>query len=480
MVPASRMPSEAEQQASPHSLRDDFGLACSQTREALRCLAAKWRDAAYPSDGCGHDAGLAAAAWKLADDAEAFSEESFAWSNASGLSLVVPAAAASMCKVVACNQGRDGLQPSAAGGSVRYDASAKLFVAPAPPCGFGLFAADKLKKGTVVGEYTGEVRSFDIWAQEILDRKRADRGAECGNVPFIREELYCAWAGPGPRGVGVVIDAFFYGNAMRFINCSCNPNCTFKSFGNGAEQHYRLRVEMLRDVEAWEQLSVDYGWYFDLATRSDIQDQALKAYCADVPTLGPRLVASLPAAPSCLVGAFGVSAGAAPGTRGAEGEEGEAPDRIGGGGESIYVAASAVEIGTAAGGVQPTEGFATMPTSEAVHVLAEAVREARCGPSAGTSPPSFLRRFALDGESLALLAERAAAVDGYALPEVRDVRDIPDAVWPLYEVLGAERVGIACRCALDPSLNPSGRCSGIIGRPFQSKCDGRNDLDTLS
>lgn len=50
--------------------------------------------------------------------------------------------------------------------------------------------------------------------------------------------------------------------------------------------------------------------------------------------------------------------------------------------------------------------------------------------------------------------------------------DIPLVVWPLYEVVGAERVGIPCRCGVGPSLNAKGACSGIIARPMQSKCDG--------
>jgi len=332
------------------------------------------------------------------------------------LAHVLPVGAL-QCRPVSESVGKDGLHASLAGGPAPAT-HRSLIVAPAPPCGFGVFTTTALPRGQVLGEYTGEVRRYDVWCHEIKGRKMAERGSD-SSVPFIREELYAAWTGAGPDGAGVVVDAFAVGNAMRFINCSCSPSCTFKSFGTGSENHYRLKVVTLRDIAPWEQLSVDYGWYFDDATREDVRSQAVKAYRRDLPMLGD-LEKALP---------------------------------------------------SSSGG--SLEGVAEQ--SEAVQILVEALREARGPPlPLRPAPPSFLRRF-VDAEALAQFLER-----GGGFNEVQSYMDIADAVWPLYEVVGAELVGIPCRCALDPSLNSKGRCSGVIGRPMQAVCTGREDIPPVA
>merc|ERR1712232_133973 len=116
------------------------------------------------------------------------------------------------------------------------------------------------------------------------ERKRKARGQYI-NAPFIPEELYAAWTGSGPAGAGVVLDAFHAGNTMRFINCSCNGNCEFKDFGEGVQGHGRICVMAMRNIEPWEQLSVDYGWYHDRATHEEIVAQALDAYETDAKDL---------------------------------------------------------------------------------------------------------------------------------------------------------------------------------------------------
>merc|ERR1712039_900742 len=111
---------------------------------------------------------------------------------------------------------------------------------------------------------------------------------------------------------------------------------------------------------------------------------------------------------------------------------------------------------------------------EAARAFAEAVDEARCAPESVRQPQSFLRRFVGPSEAAALLTERCAS-----LCEARDWRDIPAAIWPLYEVVGAELVGIPCRCAMDTSLNAKGLCSGIIGRPLQAIVSGCADEQAM-
>merc|ERR1719235_2468992 len=78
---------------------------------------------------------------------------------------------------------------------------------------------------------------------------------------------------------------------MRFINCSCAANCTFKPFADGGTNHSRLEVVTLRQIEPWEQLSVDYGWYFDPPTLEDVRSRALQAYNEDLDAIRGILTA---------------------------------------------------------------------------------------------------------------------------------------------------------------------------------------------
>jgi len=385
-----------QRQVSKPSM-EDFQTYRERTETTLRLLAEKWS-----TDDVGR------AVEDLLKDPDGLSEEGFAWSREVGLNFVLPKGALS-CKAISSSQGRDGLTASTAGGPP-IATSPDLIVAPAPPCGFGVFATCKLAKGAVLGEYTGEIRNYEVWCDEITSKKKARRGSDASS-PFIRDELYAAWGGGGPENAGVVVDAHALGNSIRFVNCSCFPNCTFKSFGTGAQGHYRLQVQALRDVEAWEQLSVDYGWYSDPPTLEDIRKEATAAYCADLPVLQTLLL----------------------------------PD------------------GT---GAQPACGSAVQPTE----VIAEAVQEARGRPVPREAPQNFLHRF-VDGEEVARFLE-----EGKSFEKAESYLDIPGPVWQLYEVVGAEQVGISCRCALDASLNKSGRCAGIIGRPMQATHTGRDEM----
>lgn len=280
-----------------------------------------------------------------------------------------------------------------------------------------VFTTAKLRKGEKLGEYVGEVRDYSVWVKEIEGRKIAARGSNV-TVPFIIEELYAAWTGSGPTGAGVVVDAFAAGNAIRFINCSCVANCSFRPFGESSEKHHRLEVVAMRDIEPLEQLSVDYGWYFDPATLDDVRAEATAAYNEDRGAI------------AALCGML-------------------APDSSSAG----YVL-----------------GGSAVDASDTVNALAAVLREGQ----GSTRCHNFLRRFIEPPRVVAFLESLRAQSDPN-LSKAETYNDIPEAVWALYEVTGATRVGIPCRCALEPSLNASGRCSGIIGRPLQRQLSGRDE-----
>jgi len=354
---------------------EDFEAAVARTRKALEGLATHWESK-----------GAVGAALASASRSVELGTEGHSWGRRTGLRFVLPSECC-RCEATPELLARDGLSVSGVGGPPRPVHPA-LLVAPAPGCGFGVFTARAIDKGTVLGEYTGELRRFDVWLAEIQARKRAagTAGGASGNVPFIPEELYAAWAGSGPEGAGVVVDGFAVGNPIRFVNCSCRPSVGFKLFGSGPEGHGRLEVVAERDIQAWEQLSVDYGWYHDQATFDDVRSEALAAYAEDRAALKGLLTAA---------------------------------DASG---------------------------------SEACRVSAQAIATAaRAGPPFGDD---FLQRFVDPGEFVEL--------HGLWLPEATDFGQIPMPLSRLYEVVGAMRVGIPCRCGLDPTLNGN-RCSGIIG-----------------
>eukprot|EP00929_Paragymnodinium_shiwhaense_P072746 TRINITY_DN36928_c0_g1_i4.p1 TRINITY_DN36928_c0_g1~~TRINITY_DN36928_c0_g1_i4.p1 ORF type:complete len:382 (-),score=62.71 TRINITY_DN36928_c0_g1_i4:12-1100(-) len=276
----------AEETAAGES---SFAAAEARTRQALQALSAHWRAVKLPARL--RDEGISAGAVADAVDGvlnapDGLSEKGHAWSLEVGLNYVLPTQALNS-RPLGQSVGGDGLLVSTGGGPVQKT-HPNLIVAPAPPCGFGVFPTARLRKGEALGEYLGEARTYSVWLNEIKAQKTKQRG-KYSNAPFLPEELYAAWTGSGPAGAGVVLDAFHAGNAMRFINCSCNANCSFKDFGAGSQKHGRLRVVALRDIEPWEQLSVDYGWYHDQATHEEIHAQALVAYNADLKALNGLL-----------------------------------------------------------------------------------------------------------------------------------------------------------------------------------------------
>eukprot|EP00913_Durusdinium_trenchii_P009600 g9020.t1 len=186
-----------------------------QTEEALASLRQHWQSEP-----------LAEALNTL--DATELGPEGQRWSRAVGLHFPTPASAIRGVQPLAGNEYADGLRaPSAA--VAMPSMSSALLVAPAPPCGHGVFAMRPLQAGQRLGEYTGEARRYDLWCEEIKARKVARRGR----------------------------------SMFRFLMADAG------------------RVTS-RDIEAFEQLSVDYGWYFDPATLAEVRAEATKAYNEDL------------------------------------------------------------------------------------------------------------------------------------------------------------------------------------------------------
>ncbi len=101
--------------------------------------------------------------------------------------------------------------------------------------GRGAFALRRIRKGTRIIEYLGERVSH-----QEADRRYEDRDPrDSHTVLFIVDAR-------------TVIDAGVHGNAARFINHSCNPNC------ETVIEAKRVYIEAVRTIQPGEELSYDY------------------------------------------------------------------------------------------------------------------------------------------------------------------------------------------------------------------------------
>jgi hypothetical protein len=107
--------------------------------------------------------------------------------------------------------------------------------------GRGVFATRKIRKGKTIIEYRGDVTSWDIASQ------RPDSDPENPFHTFIFE-----------LSDGRVIDAGVGGNAARWINHSCDPNCTTFEDDEG-----RVFIEARRKIPRGEELTYDYRLSYD-------------------------------------------------------------------------------------------------------------------------------------------------------------------------------------------------------------------------
>ncbi len=104
-----------------------------------------------------------------------------------------------------------------------------------PIHGRGVFATAAIKKGTAIVEYSGEHITHDTANERYGSR---DNGHEHTFLFTIDNEM--------------VIDASVGGNAAKYINHSCDPNCETVQYGQ------RVLVEAIRDIRKDEELTYDY------------------------------------------------------------------------------------------------------------------------------------------------------------------------------------------------------------------------------
>jgi SET domain-containing protein len=113
-----------------------------------------------------------------------------------------------------------------------------LEVRESPIHGKGCYALEPIAEGAFIIEYTGEL----IPAAEAYRRE---------NDP-ARSGIYTFWTGDE-----WAIDGYREGNAARFINHSCAPNCDYRI------ESRRVLIYAARDIAAGEELSIDYSFGAD-------------------------------------------------------------------------------------------------------------------------------------------------------------------------------------------------------------------------
>jgi SET domain-containing protein len=101
--------------------------------------------------------------------------------------------------------------------------------------GRGVFAAQPIRKGTRIIEYKGRRVDWDWASREYAPVE----GEPTHTFLFQLDD-------------GRVIDANQGGNAARWINHSCNPNC------EAVEEEGRVYIEALRAIRPGEELGYDY------------------------------------------------------------------------------------------------------------------------------------------------------------------------------------------------------------------------------
>jgi len=106
--------------------------------------------------------------------------------------------------------------------------------------GKGVFALRPIAAGETIIEYTGEVIDWP----EALRRHPHDPSDPHHTFYFSLDS-------------GQVIDAKHGGNAARWINHSCAPNC------EADEEDGRVFIKALRDLQPGEELFYDYGLVID-------------------------------------------------------------------------------------------------------------------------------------------------------------------------------------------------------------------------
>ncbi len=115
--------------------------------------------------------------------------------------------------------------------------------------GRGVFAVADLPAEEELIEYRGEVIAW-----ETAHERYADSDAEDGHTYFF------------DLGDGTVIDGGRRGNAARFINHGCDPNC------EAVDDEGRIFIRTVRPIGTGEELFIDYQLTIDEPLTAELRE----------------------------------------------------------------------------------------------------------------------------------------------------------------------------------------------------------------
>lgn len=116
-------------------------------------------------------------------------------------------------------------------------------VRPSARHGRGVFATARIREGTRIIDYAGELISEEEGERRYPSAPEGDEEPEHTFLLTLDE--------------GRLIDANVGGNAARFINHSCEPNC------EPLVEKDRIWIVAVRDIEPGEELGYDYAIELD-------------------------------------------------------------------------------------------------------------------------------------------------------------------------------------------------------------------------
>ncbi|KAL9683990.1 hypothetical protein QQ045_021421 [Rhodiola kirilowii] len=116
----------------------------------------------------------------------------------------------------------------------------KIKIIQTEHCGWGVEAVESINKGEFIIEYIGEVIDDALCEKRLWDMKHK------GTQNFYMCEI----------AKDFTIDATFKGNASRFLNHSCDPNCLLEKWQVDGET--RVGIFASRSIKPGEQLTYDY------------------------------------------------------------------------------------------------------------------------------------------------------------------------------------------------------------------------------
>ena len=127
------------------------------------------------------------------------------------------------------------------------DALAAVHVRNSRVHGRGVFAREPLASGVVVGVYAGQRYGADELEHHVWD----------DGLTYLFG-----------LSDGSVIDGAIGGNATRFLNHACDPNCEAVEFYDG-DDRLCVRIETLCAIAVGEELTLDYALQIEDRDPSD-------------------------------------------------------------------------------------------------------------------------------------------------------------------------------------------------------------------